>query len=361
MVENPLDIIEGKAAEDSKTTIEPEVLGEGKGADGSGGENQRSETRNGDNGSTGEKRTANVEVLLLLSGGTDKRDGAHHGDGVETGASEESGRGHGEEGSDKGGLGSVEDGPAGILGDVAVKKRSANATTQTHRNAKDVLVRINSASGKHGTERESETTDSDNPRVGNHQTISEAGLEHLVGRQTDDADAESSVHKGLVEVGALVRGHAAVRASLPVEHELQSNPGAADHGAAVQELAHQQATVRLGLSMRLVLVTAAGALETSEEAVGGGLLGDEQGSRRPRGEEVGGLGRRLVEGPDGGGRTARGFCELGDPRSQARRPSADGERKRHDRGCDSMLKKRGCRYRVVQCVDVACGSRCFGG
>ena len=155
------------------------------------------------------------------------------------------------------------------------------------------------------------------------------------------------MHEGPVEVRTLESGHAAVRASLPVEHELQSNPGATDHGAADEELAHQQAIVLLGLGVRLVLVTAAGALETSEEAVGSGLLGDERGSGRPRGEEIGGLGRRLVESPDGGGRTARGLCELGNPRSQARRPSADGEGKRHYRGCDAMLEKGGRRCRDV--------------
>lgn len=324
MVENLLDIVEGEATEDGKTTIEPEALSEGESADGSGGKDERGETRDGDDGSTSEERSTDVEVLLLLGGGTDERDGTHHGESVETGASEESGRSHGEERSDESSLGGVEDSPAGILGNVAVVEKRVSECQQ-HRKRQNgeenVLVRVNGASSKHGTERESETTDADNPGVGGHETIGEARLEHLVSRQTDDADAESSVHEGLVEVRAFESGHAAVGASLPVEHELQSNPGAADHGAADEELAHQQAIVLLGLGVRLVLVTAAGALETSEEVVGGGLLG------RLGGEEVGGLGRRLVECADGGGRTGRGLCELGNPRSQARRPSADGEGK----------------------------------
>ena len=305
MVENLLDVIEGEATEDGKTTIEPEVLGEGEGADGSGGEDERSETGDGDNGSTGEKRTADVEVLLLLSGGTDEGDGTHHGESVETGASEKSGRSHGDERSDKGSLGGVEDGPAGILGDVAVKSILANVTRSTGRNTENVLVGLNSASSHHGTERESETTDSDNPRVGSHETIGETRLEHLVGGQTDDADAESSVHKRLVEVRALESGHAAISASLAVGHELKSNPGAADHGATDEKLAHQQAIVLLGRRVRLVLITATGALETSEEAGGGGglllcplgVLGEEG--------VVGGLvlGGGLVESPDDGGRT----------------------------------------------------------
>ena len=115
-----LDVIEGEATEDGKTTVEPNVLGPGKGADGVGREDQRSETGNGNNASTGKEGTANVEVLVLLGGGTDKGEAAHHSNGVETGASDKSGAGHGEERSDHGSLGGVEDGPGGILGDVAV-------------------------------------------------------------------------------------------------------------------------------------------------------------------------------------------------------------------------------------------------
>ena len=136
VVENLLDIIEGEATENGKATIEPEALSEGEGADGGGGEDERSETRDGDNGSTSEERTTDVEVLLLLGSGTDEGDGAHHGESVETGASEESGRSHSEERSDKGGLGGVEEGPAGILGNVAVKKGLANATTQDRKKHK---------------------------------------------------------------------------------------------------------------------------------------------------------------------------------------------------------------------------------
>lgn len=126
VVQHLLDIIQGKATKEGQTTVQPDVLGEGQGTDGSGGKDQGSEARDGDNGSTGKERTADVEVLLLLSGGADERDTAHHGDGVETGTGEERGRGDGHEGGDESGLGSVEDSPEGVLGDVAVNQKSVS-------------------------------------------------------------------------------------------------------------------------------------------------------------------------------------------------------------------------------------------
>ena len=56
-----------------------------------------------------------------------------------------------------------------------------------------------------------------------------------LGRDTDDADAQAGVGEGLVEVAALVRGHAAVVARFVVEHEVGCGDGAADDGGAIEE------------------------------------------------------------------------------------------------------------------------------
>lgn len=120
MVHDLLHIIESEAAEDGKTTPKPKVLGESESTDGSGGENEGSKARDSHDGSASEERTTDVEILVLLSGRTDKGDGAHHGESVETGAGEESRGSDCHEWGNKGGLGGVEAGPQSVFGDIAV-------------------------------------------------------------------------------------------------------------------------------------------------------------------------------------------------------------------------------------------------
>jgi hypothetical protein len=120
VVQNLLDIVEGEATEDGKTTVEPDALSESESSESSGGKDQRGKTRGGNNCSTSQERTTNVEVLLLLSSGTDKSKTTHHGDGVETSTAQDSRRNEGEERGDKSGLGGVEGGPESVLGDIAI-------------------------------------------------------------------------------------------------------------------------------------------------------------------------------------------------------------------------------------------------
>jgi len=89
VVQDLLHIIKSEASKDGQTTIEPDVLSEHEGPCSSGGQNQGSETGESDDGDAGEQRTTKVEILFLLGGGTDKGDGAHHADSVETGAGED--------------------------------------------------------------------------------------------------------------------------------------------------------------------------------------------------------------------------------------------------------------------------------
>lgn len=90
MVQDLLDVIEGEATEDSKTTVQPDALGPHQSTGRSGGENHRSKTRQSDEGNTSEKRATEVQVLLLLGSGTDEGNGAHQAKGVDTSASEQS-------------------------------------------------------------------------------------------------------------------------------------------------------------------------------------------------------------------------------------------------------------------------------
>lgn len=128
-----LHVIESETTEDGQTTPEPEVLGDGECANGGGGKNKRGEARDGHNGSTGEKRTADVKVLVLLGGSADDRDGAHHGSCIETGAGKKSRGSHDHQGSNESGLGGIEDGPEGILGNITGRRTVRNCQLHDRR------------------------------------------------------------------------------------------------------------------------------------------------------------------------------------------------------------------------------------
>lgn len=120
MVQHLLHIIKGEAAKDGQTTVQPNAFGESERSNGRGRHNERGQARDGDDGGTREKRTANVQVLLLLRGGANDGKGSHHGYRVETGAGEERSGNKGQQGSDKGGLCGVEGSPERILGNIAI-------------------------------------------------------------------------------------------------------------------------------------------------------------------------------------------------------------------------------------------------
>ncbi|KKA17376.1 hypothetical protein T310_8777, partial [Rasamsonia emersonii CBS 393.64] len=92
VVQDPLHIIQGEAAEHGETAVQPDPLRPHQGARSGRRKDQRSEAGEGDESDTGQQRTAQVQVLLLLGRGTDKRDRAHHSHRVETSTSKESGR-----------------------------------------------------------------------------------------------------------------------------------------------------------------------------------------------------------------------------------------------------------------------------
>lgn len=307
VVKHLLDIVQGEAAKDGETTVQPEVLSEGQSSDGSGGDEEGSKTRSSDDGSTGQERTTDVQVLLLLSSGADNSQTTHHGKGVETGTGEEGTGDEGEKRGDEGSLGGIESGPEGVLGDV--------------------VVRGDGSSANHGREAERKTTNADNPRVGHHQSVHEAGLDHLASRQANDSDSQTGVQEGVVQILALVDGHAAIFTGLAVEDGIDGDEGTAKDGAAHEQLAGGGRAGGGGLLLprRLLVVrTGAGAAESVEGAARGGR-------RDARGEEARRRLGRGVQVSDGRGGSQGRLGELGQPLREARGPLADGERKRHGR------------------------------
>lgn len=122
MVQHLLHIVESEATEDGKSSVQPEVLGERQSSDGSSRNEKGGKARDGDNGSTRQKGSTNVQVLLLLGSGTNERDRTHHGYSIQTGACDQSARGEGNQRSDEGGLSSVESSPEGVLWNVAFQE-----------------------------------------------------------------------------------------------------------------------------------------------------------------------------------------------------------------------------------------------
>lgn len=119
VVQDLLDVVEGEATEDGQTAVQPDALRPHQRAGCGGGEDEGRETGESDDGDTREQRTTEVHVLLLLSGGADEGDRAHHPDGVETSAGEDRGV-HEHQRGEQGGLSDVESGPEAVLQKIAI-------------------------------------------------------------------------------------------------------------------------------------------------------------------------------------------------------------------------------------------------
>lgn len=118
VMQHLLRVVQREASEHGQAAVEPDALGPHEGAGCRGGEDERGEPADGDEGDAGEKRSAEVEVFFLLGGRADEGERTHHGYGVEAGAGEEGGLEEEERGEDAG-LDNVETGPKGVFLDVA--------------------------------------------------------------------------------------------------------------------------------------------------------------------------------------------------------------------------------------------------
>lgn len=153
MVKHLLNIVEGEATEDGETTIKPEVLSDHESAGSGGGNNERSETGEGDDGDTCEKRATEIEVLVGLCGCANEGDGAHHTGSIETGACEESGV-HEEEWRQEQGLSAIESGPEGVFLNIAVNSLACLHHLEF---CEDLLLRISGHCSIHGSDAANQT------------------------------------------------------------------------------------------------------------------------------------------------------------------------------------------------------------
>ena len=223
VVKHFLYIVKGEATKDGKTTIQPDVLSERQSANSSSWEDQWSKSGNSNNGNTSKEWSTKVQVLVGLSGSTDKGDRTHHSNGVKTSPGHDSWRCHEHQWSDEESLSSVESSPESVF--------------------LDIVIWIRSTSSHHGSERQSKTTDHDNPWVGGHQSVDEAGLVNGPGGNTDNSNSQSCVQERLVQVCALKQWHSTILAGLAVEDNVDGEESSTEDCASVEHTAHKRALV----------------------------------------------------------------------------------------------------------------------
>lgn len=118
----------------------------------------------------------------------------------------------------------------------------------------NLLVRANRPSSNHGGKAQRQSTQSNNPRVRNHQAVHESRLHHLPGRQTNDANAKTSVQESVVQVFPLKQRHSAILSRLAVENGVDRHQRAAKDGTANKQLAESRSARHRLLSSRGLLV-----------------------------------------------------------------------------------------------------------
>ena len=233
MVQHFLHVVQCETTKDGQATVQPEVLRPHQRAGGGGRQDERGEARKCDDGDTGEEGPTEVEILLLLGRRANKGDGAHQTDRVEPGTGEERWL-HEHEGREQHGLRDVEGAPESVFLDITVGYESATLAASS-RHGSDSLVRIRGHAAVHGADAADKTQAQHHPRIRAHEPEAPSADMELSRRKTDDADAQASVHKRVVEVGALERGHAAIVARVAVEDEVDCDEGCAEDARAVQE------------------------------------------------------------------------------------------------------------------------------
>jgi hypothetical protein len=133
--------------------------------------------------------------------GSDEGEGTDDTEGVETGSSEE-GRVEEEERSEGDGLGKVEEGEEGELGDVVCNgrrdKTEFNGQISSRRRdeeSRDMLtVRVSSTASDHATDSSDQANTHDDPRVSSHDSVGSPRSVEGVGGGAENAEAEAAIH-----------------------------------------------------------------------------------------------------------------------------------------------------------------------
>jgi hypothetical protein len=313
VVQHLLHIVQSEATEYGQSTVQPNVLGEHQGARGCCGKNERGKPGERYDSHASQQRPAEVEILVRLGRGADEGERAHQAGRVQTSARED-GRIHEEERRQEKRLGDVEGRPESVFLDIAGRRQSRTRTLD----AQHSLAGAGGHGAVHGADAAHETNTQHQPRICAHEPEAPPVHVQRARGNADHADAQARVHEGVVEVGALKGGHAAVLARLAVEDEVDAQQrGAEDAGAVQQPLA--QVALGGGVVGGL-LVRAAERL-----AEAGDMLRRGGGGRLGRGEEVRVLLQwRAVEGAEGERRRrlGRGLLERG--REGERSPQEEG-------------------------------------
>lgn len=136
------------------------------------------------------------------------------------------------------------------------------------------------------------------------------------------------MQEGIVEVLALIDGHAAILPRLPVEDGIDGHERAAKDGAADEQLAQARpgkGATRLLLGLRLLQVRPGAAEPGKGISRDGGARCEEEAARARSLRDL----RLLMEGSHGNRGLERGLGQLREAVRQARGPLADGECEGH--------------------------------
>lgn len=253
MLQNFLRIIQREPPKHRQPAIQPNTFTPHQGAHGGGGEDERGEARDGDEGDAREEGTAEVEVFFLFGGRADEGEGAHHGDCVEAGAGEEGGLEE-EEGGEDGGLGDVETGPESVFLHVARKIEmisflsifrnqlvfffffGSSSCAGGWRGVVGILLIGRSVEGPiHCAQAGNKTAPHNNPGIRSHQSITPSTPMHRRGRHADNTNPQTGMSKGLIQKRTLVGRHAAIFSRFAVEEQVRCNDGATYDSATVKK------------------------------------------------------------------------------------------------------------------------------
>jgi hypothetical protein len=217
VMQHLLHIVQSHSSKYCQASVQPDVFGKHQGARGSRRKNEWGETGESHDSHASQQRPTEVQILVRLGGSTDKGDGAHQASRVQPSACED-GRVHEEERRQEKRLRDIEGRPESVFLNIAV-------CCQSRASALGVQYSLAGAGGHggvHGANAADQTYTHHNPRICAHEAEAPSTRVQSARGNSDHADAQARVQEGVVEIGALKGGHAAVLARLAVEDEVDA-------------------------------------------------------------------------------------------------------------------------------------------
>lgn len=98
-----------------------------------------------------------------------------------------------------------------------------------------LLVRVSRPGAPHGSDAADETNAEDKPGICGHEAVAPSVHVQRARRDTDDTNAETSVHESIVQISSLEFWHAAILTGFAVEDEVDTNESCAEDTRTINE------------------------------------------------------------------------------------------------------------------------------